>query len=436
MNASTLPFPFYIFCIFLAVIAIFGIVRKGAIFEFPTLTALIGLSWIVPQGMILESSNQISFRSDAFWWYALGCFVLISIGFEVGRRRARGGGDRKQRDLLPDYSTKRLITAAAALTIVGGIATLLVGGVNTSSMGGQWTGVITFYSLVSKASGLGLCLAMIVFARTKSKVALIIAIISVVPILEAAIFSVRREALFDLVILTAGSWFFVRRTQPPRIAILAAVVVGTIILNTVGTLRQEVSGGDSLIAELMKTETYSGYNFSSPDQGKANELTQAKADFIYTEQTKDWEYGAEYWNIMIQQYFPAFIFGRDIKDDLKIMTLKERIKQDESAGESFRGATRTGFSDTFRGFGYFGALIFGLIAYLFGRFYANSLIGGTFGQYLYLVLLAEGLKSLTHSTASFFGAIPFVLGLSLFAFQYAKVKPKQNRTVKSRARYA
>ena len=110
-------------------------------------------------------------------------------------------------------------------------------------MGGQWTGVITAYALLSKANGFGLCLSMLVFARTRSLPALAIALVAAVPILQSALLGVRREALFDLVILTAGAWYLSRSRFPSRAIVIAGLLVGTVILNTVGDFRGQVTSG-------------------------------------------------------------------------------------------------------------------------------------------------------------------------------------------------
>lgn len=418
MSEAPFHLSFFVLCAVLLWMALRGVLGGRSVFEYPTLAAVMGLAWVVPQGIELELNPYNRYASGAFWLYLTACFLFILWGFKTGRRIKRRRIARALEQELPSFSMKRLLMGAAGLTAIGQLAIYQMSGVDTSGMGGQWTGIITMWALLSKANGFGLCLATLVFARTRSLLALAIAIVAAVPILQASLLGVRREALFDLVILTAGAWYLSKGRAPPRAIVIACLLVGTVVLNSVGEIRgQVVSGQSSLFSVLTSSEVYRGFNFFNLDQGSASEVGQAQYDFWYVNQTWGWEFGADHWNKIIHQYVPAFLLGREFKEGLKILTLSERLKRGEQIGVFSRGSTRTGFSDSYRAFGAFGVLIFFVIGYGFGALYSHAAHGGVTGQYFYLILLAEGLKAITHSTAEFLGSLPFSIILSFLAFR-------------------
>jgi hypothetical protein len=407
-------FSFYILCGLLFWMSLRGIIDRRAILEFPSIAGLMGLAWVVPQGIELESNPSSPYSSAAFWIYVSSCFLFIRLGFSVGINKANGRSNAIFSNVsLRSFRYKRLLISATGLMLLGYFSVYQIRGIDTSAMNGQWTGVITMWALLSKANGFALCIAVLVFCRTGSVVALFIALFSSLPLISSAFLGVRREALFDLVILTVGAWCLARRTFPPRWAVIVGFVVGTVVLNSVGQIRGAVRTGDmSFIDVLTTTETYRSFDYFDLGQGTASELGLARYDFWYVNQTWHWEFGAEHWNSLVHQYVPAFLLGRNFKESLKFSTLGERLRRGEEEGAFSLGSTRTGFSDSYRGFGVFGVLIFGLIGFSFGVLYARAVVGGFEGQYWYLILLAEGLKAITHSTGEFLQAIPFTVLLS------------------------
>lgn len=431
MSEASFHLSFYLLCAVLLWLAARGILDGRKLFAFPTLAAMMGLAWVVPQGIELESNPSNLYASEGFWLYVTACFVFIAVGFRLGyklkSRRIARAPDRE----LQSYSHKRLLIAAAGLTALGLLAQFQMYGIDTSAMGGQWTGVITMWALLAKANGFGLCLAILVFARTRSLAAIAIAAVAVLPLAQASFLSVRREALFDLVILTAGAWYVAKRRYPPRVAVVVALLVGAVILNAASDIRQRVIGeGESFVGVMLSEETYQGFSYTSLGQGKASEVGLAQYDFWYVNQTWRWELGAEHWNSLANQYIPAFILGREFKESLMLSTLNRRIASGTEEGAFSLGSTRTGFSDSYRAFGFFGFSIFFFISYFFGVLFSKSYHSGIDAQYVYLVLLAEGLKMITHSTAEFLAALPFTLLFYWVAFSIAKIRRKSYREPK------
>ncbi|MBL8564836.1 MAG: hypothetical protein JNM89_03885 [Hyphomicrobiaceae bacterium] len=430
MTEGDFQIEFYILCTALAWIAIRGILSGQGILEFPTIAAMLGIAWIVPQGIELESNTYNTYQSGFFWLYLTGCFLFLSWGFKVGRNLELRRILRSPTKIYANYDQGRLHLAAGALTAIGHISIILMGGIDTSGMGKQWTGVITLYALLATTSGMGLCLATLTFARTRSPVSLAIAITAALPLLWAVLGGVRREQIFDLMALSAGSWYLARRTSPPRLIIVLSLFVGIILLNQIEALRKKVSAGQSLMQALTSNEIYQSFDYFNLGQGKASEIGLAQYDFWYINSTGSVEYGAEYWNSLVHQYVPAFLLGRELKESLKADSLSRRIGLGLEEGATSFGSTRTGFSDSYRSFAFLGVFVFGAIGLVFGYLYSNARVGGLAGQYYYLVLLAEGLKGITHSTAEFVSPLPFILVVSMAVLRFSRAQPRVRKSAR------
>lgn len=413
---------FYFLCMVLGYLALKAILSNSNIFELPKLAAFLGVIWIIPQGIEIESNALNPYANDLFWIYLTACFLCIWWGFWVGSKNKRGVRLRETQAHPQEYDLKRALVAAAVLVVIGQIAHQLVDSVDTSRMGSQWTGVITFYVLLTKASGFGLCLAALIFARTRSLAALSIAIFAAIPLINSAFFSVKREALFDLFFIIFGSWFLVRNTKPSRFYILLALIFGSIVINKTHELRNYVSSEDaSLVGALAYSSAYADFNYFDNQQGKASEVGQAQYDFWYMNKYGRWEYGAEYWNSFANQYVPAFLIGRKFKNSLMLDTLPRRLSAGTELGAFSMGSTRTGFSDTYRSLSIFGILIFWIIGYGFGVLYRKALKGGLAAQYLYLALIASGLKAVTHSTSELLSILPFTFLFYILTFRFCRL---------------
>lgn len=420
---SNMPSLAFAVLIFIASIATVRAVLLGrGLFEFPVAISMLTLAWVIPQGWQLERDSFDPIELEWFWLYLILCLVCIFVGFAFGRnntlRRFSGVSPVKN---LQRYNQDKLIISAGGLIFFGILNRILIGGQDISEMGSSWTGVITMYALFTGAIPLGLCLSVLIFAKTGNEVSLVLAIIAAIPMLDTALVGVRREVLFALLITSGGAYYFAKNKMPPRAAVLATFIAGVLILNLAGEMRAFVnSGKGNLIDAFRSEEITKQFDYTQTDRGKASELGLAYYDFRYTSNTGDLEFGANYWNSIANQYVPAFILGRDFKESLMIPTFLRRASSVEEQIAFSNGSTRTGFSDSFRSFYWLGALIFGIIAYAFGRIYERAKFGGIAAQYFYLTLMASGLKAITHSTAEFFSSLPFLVAISILAFSFAR----------------
>src|SRR5262249_18117412 len=273
MSESGFSFAFLLMWAVLLVLALRGVLSGRGVFEFPAVAAMLALAWIVPQGIELEQNPYNLYRSEMFWAYVTACFLCIAFGFRYGRRAGARRIWRTPRRALVSYDARKLTFAAGGLVTFGSVNVMLLGGVDTSDMGGGWTGIITMYALFAGAVPLGLCLAVLLFVRSRSWMALAIAVIAAVPLLMTVMSGVRREVLFDLVVLSAGSYYLAQRSFPPRFAVIACLIVGTIVLNKAGDLRLHVkSQQGSLVEALLSKDFYENFDYFNLGQGNASEV--------------------------------------------------------------------------------------------------------------------------------------------------------------------
>jgi hypothetical protein len=232
--------------------------------------------------------------------------------------------------------------------------------------------------------------------------------------------AVKREAAFQLVLVIVGGIFFAKRKVPPRLAIILGCVSGIILLHQVAGIRSYVKINDSsLIGAISAGEATK--EFSILNLRTATEVTSAVTDIAVASSNGDFKPFSSMWNGLAHQYFPAFIFGREAKDSLKIA----RFDDSPLSGRYFsRGSTRTGFSDSFSDFWYFGAILFGVIAFAYGRIYRRAVAGDVRFQVVYMVLLADGLMVITESVSRFVSSLPFVIFCLWLPFYYARIKTK------------
>ena len=415
-----LPFLFLATCAFVGGVAAWGICSKQRVFEMPVIVAAFSIAWLIPQGLTAERRDfGTTFQDEFFWAYVLSCLVALTCGFYSGKRAEYQRSSILYRT-APIYSYNRLILCAAGLVVVGSLAlTLMSRAAATQDLGSQWTGVATAYALLANTRTFGVCLAALLFARTGRILPLVIAVIGVLVALPMINSGVKRSVMFETVVTTAGAYYLARHTFPPRMAVVALVIFGTVLLHQVGAVREYTKRTNSTVAEAV----WAGVMFEKFeyfDLDKAFEVEQAKFDIRYINKTMKIEYGADYWNQLTHQYVPAFIVGRNFKESLKFETLRTKAKKGDVSLLFSKGATRTGFSDTFRSFWFFGAFFFMLMGYVSGRLYLMSWRGHIASQALYLITMSEYLVAITHGTAIFIASLPFTLGTMMIALWASK----------------
>jgi hypothetical protein len=393
-------------------IAAWGFLRTSRFFLYPVGVALLFMAWVVPQAIHIETSGLGEFYDAHFTWaYATLCLLATAAGFRAGVRHGPSGG-------RPALAVQPLLGGTVALLAVGGFSALKVHGMaEADDLGSEWTGAITAYHLGAQTLIYAFALSWLIYLRTGRTIFLALmcaALLFVVPGLMAG---VKRSVVFELAFVLVAGLHFARGLRLNRLALAAACIFGTVLIHQVGALRDYVNQGHGNAVQAVVSgvmfEQFEYFNLE-----RAPELSQAVSDIAIYSETMRFDGFAHHWNKLVHQYVPAFLLGQETKDSLKVDVVGGYGEATAKAYFS-PGATRTGFSDSFRGFWLFGAVLFLVIGWVFGRLYTSSLDGNLPAQFYHLVLFSDGLLAITESTTRFVSQIPFLLLATLPIFLFA-----------------
>ncbi|MBI1180252.1 MAG: hypothetical protein GC201_06810 [Alphaproteobacteria bacterium] len=406
-----------------------AIAKPRTVFQYPIVVGFLVAGWLVPQASAVERLHILGNLDLSFvWLYMLGCVLMTVIGFSTGRRvgEARPGSARYSS--LDRFDLDRLSLGCLVLIVFGTAAFLAMGrSAAADDLGTEWTGVTALYALLSQALVYGMALAWLVYMRTGHKRMMFLAIGALVIFIPVVLFAVKRSSAFEIAIIFLLGRFFVRGKTPSRAVIAAGAILGIILIHQIGDLREYVKVHNVSVVDAL-VEGAATENFSVLNLKRAPEVSSGAVDIYYTEKTGGYRPFASIWNRLVQQYVPAFILGDKFKNGLKF---------DESFKDQYfssHGATRTGFSDSFRSFWVFGVFCFFAIAYGFGRLWTGAMAGDIRCQFFYIILLNDGLIAMTESVARFVATLPFVILVTWLPFYVASRGTRA--TVRGRRRAA
>lgn len=412
---------FILLCIFAVVITVWGIASGDGVFEMPVLISTFIIAWLIPQGIAAETQSfGVSSADEKFWSYVLLCFLSLTAAFYFAKN-PRGKARVAARVVRGDdetYDYQKLLVVTVLLLAVGIFGQIMVERLAPEQETGEWTGIISAYYMLIDLRTFVICLAVLLYARTRRTSFLILALVGLAISVPGLLSSVKRGMIFETLVASVGAYMFAKRIIPPRVAVIAFVLAGTLLLHQVGLLRQAYAEGRSVASVISSGEFFDSFEYFELD--KAHEVLQAKSDFIYVDRNDSYTLGADYWNQVSHQYVPGFLFGSDFKQSLKFPTVRELAREGEGGLYSSIGATRTGFSDSYESFWFFGALVFLLMGYVSGVLYRKARAGNLQAQFFYLTFIGPYLVAISHSTSAMVAAMPFILMVMLPAFYLSK----------------
>jgi len=395
------------------------------VFEYPYVVGMFLAVWFLPQAWSIEQDGLAgTFDPTITWNYVTMCLIFLVGGYAAGRGLNIQGIAAKQAEIASMYSEKRMAQASMILIAVGAFAYVMMTRMSsTTKYEAGWTGIIVLYATLAQCMVFGAALTFLIYLRTKDRFALILFCIATSVFAPVLLIAVKREFIFEFAIIILGSLFLVRQITPPRLLLVAGCVIGAFIVNNAGDIRGYVASNDSsLVGALTSSELISQ---STEDRGlKAPEVSGAVTDIAIATEIGEYYPFVTITNAMISRYYPSFIFGREAKNKLFLQAASE----DPLRNRYFAaGATRTGFSDTFLDFWYFGVFAFFALGFFYGWTLNLAMAGGLRGQYLYVSMLGTGLHAITHSFAEFAAALPFLLLVVWLPFRYARITPEESQ---------
>lgn len=400
----------------IALLALLALLRPATLFAYPVAGSLLMWVFLLPQAWRIESTGDLNdFEPSLTWGYMILCMVMTAMGFLAGGMRAAVAGRNDLAALRERYDFDKLLKGAVALVLVGGIAQILLEReVATMQAGDVFTGAVAFYVMVSALLIYGASLGWILYLYTGNKKALALAFIGLAVTVPTILFAARRELSFTVVSIIFLGFWFVKKRKISRLLLIPLVFAGTILINNAGAIRGYIAKENVTLIGALSADDLED---TSRNKNNYAEMASGVSDIAITSWSDRYSLFSPYYNTMVQLYVPAFIVGRDLKDNLK-------VPDDESVDSYSKyfanGSTRTGFADSFQAFHYFGCVVFFVVSYFMGLLWKRANSGDILSQLYYMILLAAGLKVFTESTSIFFGVLPLMIGSTYAVFRYAR----------------
>jgi hypothetical protein len=396
-------------------ILVWGTSRRERMIQYPFLSAAVFLGWMVPQLFGLNQDRYLPGSGlDKTILMAILCLSAIWLGYESNRRPA---------SLFSwNFDRQRLLICAAVLSATGAVFYFLVGQLAaeaTMETGGQWTGVITIYFFFSSFLSYGFAISLILFLRTPSRVSLSLVIFGLFFYLNRILIQGRRAELVELSLMLLFALWFNRRLLPNRVVMVSVLLLGTLVINSIGDYRSVMldadraawSGAD--INDVLSIDFVGNLRSLISGEAGNEDLRNAVYNIEATDRIMAFDFGLSHWNSVIRAHVPTQIVGTY---PLYIL----QFPLENHAFEVFdylpyTGSTPTGLSDAFASFWYFGPIKFFLIGFILSRWYQAAVRGHFIAQLVLMLTISDSLHAITHSTHSFFNSfVP--LGVFLLPF--------------------
>ena len=373
-----------------------GILDEKKLYEYPFLAGATFLGYIIPQFIGLQHDQSLPFGAyDKTVFMALLCVICIYAGYYSTKKPFK--------IFQWDFERKDLLRLALILSLFGSVFFFLISRLPEEMTDeSQWTGLPVAYIFMAKVLKYGMAISFYLFFRYKDKRALAITIYDLMFYADRILLKGRRGDTVELVMVILITLFFTRHYVIPRLAMLGGIVLGTLLLYSIGDYREQVRGEGKSPLEAIQNISFQK-NFESILSEGHSEVTNAIYTIASTEATGNYDYGVFHWNTLVFNYIPAQLFGSAFKNALY-------IDYKEGFGPYFYynaavGSTFTGIADSFRSFWYFGALKFFLIAYILRKMFLSAEAGNVVFIILSAVIMKDAMHAITHHTQWFFSPL-------------------------------
>jgi hypothetical protein len=396
--------------------AIWSLRSRDGMLQFPFLASAVYLGWILPPAIGLANNYAIPEGSySAMMLMAFLCLVAIFAAQEIQLR------PRPVRSL--EYDKNTLMLGSAGLTVFGAYFAYMISSLPPEMLQGQWSGPATIYLFLQHAQYYGFAIALILLLRNFTWPVFCIVAFNAYFFLWTIIAG-RRGPIMEVGLIILTALWFERRIVLSRWLIVVAVVVGSLVFNSIEQYRRIITanGGGLPSLEQVLSVDYLGTMGQYIESG--SEETKNSAVFTAAKiQTGNYNLGAGYWNDLVFHYVPAQLLGADFKNSLM-------IPLDDDAYYVYfytavLGMNSSGFYDSFAAFWYFGALVFFVICMMMRRYYQSAMAGDFRAKLLYGLLISTAMESITHTTSWFFAYLPQVFVFVLPVLAIARLRSKQ-----------
>ena len=376
-----------LFCIVSLALLAYGLSSRERPLTYPFLAGATFLGFVAPQLPALMADRYLPAGAvDRTVVFTTMCAAACMFGWLAGSKPLQG--------LRWTFDEKRLLWLAVILSLAGAFFFLkysrLPDEVRLASM---HSGISVIYLFFQKMLTFGLMVAIVCFVRRPSRMAGAIILFDMLLVADRIMITGKRGELTELVLGVLLALWFQRRFTLPRVVLLAGVLVATVALNSAEQYRdisKDTSGMD--LSRIKDIDVIA--NFEALVKEGGPEVRNAVMRIHYISMSGAFDFGIFHWNMLIHDFVPGQLIGRDLKESLYIGIAGQVDRQYAPAP----GSTETGMSDAFASFWYLGAIKFFLVAYVLGRLYATGNRGFFLPQLLYIFGVTPGMHAITHYT--------------------------------------
>jgi hypothetical protein len=371
-----------------------GMLRRGAIYEYPFLAGAVFAGFALPQ--LIGLSHDRFLPAGALVGtliVAISSALMCWLGAKVALP------PRQPSPWI--YDDRRMLIVSAGLSLLGAYFYHAISRLpEEMTQNTQWTGLPVAYLFFARMLTYGFALSVLLFARNGSRLALIIALYGATFYLDRIVIGGRRQDTGEFFLMILLAWWFQRNRCIPRPLMLAGLILGALFVNSVGDYRALSSDSNGPKLNEVSNIDFLG-NLSQLTEHGGPELTNAVYAIAGVDRTLEFDFGIYHWNQLVFAYVPAQLVGAELKSSLYLPLAVPAYE--EFLYTPPLGSTQTGFSDAYQSFWYFGCLKFFLIAFVMQKLWWAARDGNLLAQLLYMLMPMAALEAITHTTQNFVG---------------------------------
>lgn len=413
--AELLENLFFIVC--LALLA-WGLIRRERIYQYPFFMGAIFIAFIRPQATaIIGNPGVVSQPAlERVLLFSCLCAAASWLGYQL-----KPNANWIAKFHIP-LNQRRLFEAGLILLSISYACNFVLSRITIQvTATGTWTGPATILVFFAQVIYIAFTIFLLRFLQKPSIANVVwVALASIQPLNDIILVGRRQPTMTFLIIIGLCFWL-VRRSMPPRWVFIIAVTALVYVIPLVGELR-----GDFWMLIFQRDWqaiiNASQQSFDNLRDGEVLELRNAAVLMDAAEKSGQYGFGTGFWDRLVFQYVPGQIVGYEVKSSLQF----NWTQYDLGGMYGYvmpTGTTPTGVGDSFVEFGYFGCLVFALIAYLFKSVWVPAVyLNSTVSQLLYIGLLSPAMVGVTHGIGRFLQEAVFQFIVVFWIRHYARVK--------------
>ena len=256
----------------------------------------------------------------------------------------------------------------------------------------DWHGLPVAYVFLMCYLWPGVFLALYSAIRDRNPVRYVVVAFPLAVNLSFILILGRRTVLFQTGLVVLAALWFTKRWSPPRWALLAAAVFGTIAIYAAPYYRtySQLGADNEKLRDLDVAGTING-----PLNGTWREefYNSAWMEEIVTRQHA-YQYGAGIYNWIVASFVPKLLVSEEFKERLFLKSRAWEIEANDFGWHIAYGANMSGPGSAYVQFWFFGFLWFFGLARMMKRFYLRGMEGDLLAQCLYAGCLTDAMESI------------------------------------------